>query len=104
VAHGVAQRRREFGIRTALGARPDDIVRLVLFRGVATVAAGLAAGVVLALGVTRLLRSVLYDVSPGDPVAFAGAAVLLAAVALAAHWLPARRAARVDPLSSLRSE
>ncbi|HYX20754.1 MAG TPA: FtsX-like permease family protein, partial [Thermoanaerobaculia bacterium] len=104
VAHGVAQRRREFGIRTALGARPDDIVRLVLVRGAGTVASGLAAGVLLAIGLTRLLRSVLYDVRPGDPLALAGAAVLLAAVAVAAHWIPARRAARTDALEALRSE
>ncbi len=104
VAHGVARRRREFGIRTALGARPGDIVRLVLVRGAGTVAAGLGGGVLAALALTRLLRSVLYEVSPGDPVALAGAAALLAAVAGAAHWLPARRASRLDPRVALGSE
>ena len=76
----------------------------MLARGAGTVASGLAAGVIAAFGLTRLLRSLLYEVHPGDPVALAGAVVVLAAVALAAHWLPARRAARVDPSVALRSE
>ena len=79
-------------------------MRLVLSSGAGAVAAGLAAGAGAALVLMRLMRSVLYEVSPGDPVAIAGAAAVLAAVALAAHWLPARRASRVDPLVALKSE
>jgi ABC-type antimicrobial peptide transport system permease subunit len=104
VAHAVGQRTREIGIRMALGATPRDIRRLVLSSGTAVVAAGLAAGVATALAVMRLLSSLLYEVSPRDPLALSAAAVALGAVALAAHWIPARRAARVAPLEALREE
>jgi putative ABC transport system permease protein len=104
VSHGVGQRTREIGIRMALGATPRDIRRLILSSGTAVVAGGLAAGIACALAVMRLLRSLLYDVSPRDPVALAAAAAILGAVALAAHWLPARRAARVAPVEALREE
>jgi len=88
----------------ALGATPRDIRRLVLSSGAAVVAAGLAAGVAAALAVMRLLSSLLYEVSPRDPLALSAAAVALGAVALAAHWIPARRAAHVAPLEALREE
>jgi len=104
VSHGVGQRTREIGIRVALGARRADVMRLVFSSGAATVGAGLAVGVAAAVALMRFLRSVLYEVSPSDPVALAGAAVVLALVALAAHWLPARRAARLDPVAALKSE
>ena len=104
VSHAVSQRTREIGIRVALGATRRDVMRLVLSSGAGAVAAGLAAGAGAALVLMRLMRSVLYEVSPGDPVAIAGAAAVLAAVALAAHWLPARRASRVDPVVALKSE
>jgi len=104
VAHAVGQRTREIGIRMALGATPRDIRRLVLSSGAAVVAAGLAAGVAAALAVMRLLSSLLYEVSPRDPLALSAAAVALGAVALAAHWIPARRAAHVAPLEALREE
>jgi putative ABC transport system permease protein len=104
VAHAVGQRTREIGIRVALGATPRDIRRLILSSGTAVVAGGLAAGVACALAVMRLLRSLLYEVSPGDPLALSAAAAILGAVALAAHWLPARRAARVAPVEALREE
>jgi putative ABC transport system permease protein len=104
VAHAVGQRTREIGIRIALGATPRDIRRLVLSSGTALVGVGLAAGVAAALAVMRLLRSLLYEVSASDPLALALAAGTLGAVALAAHWLPARRAARVAPLEALREE
>ncbi len=104
VSHGVGQRTREIGIRVALGARPADVMRLVLSSGAATVGVGLAAGVVAAVALMRFIRSVLYEVSPSDPAALAGAAAVLGLVALAAHWLPARRASRVDPVVALKSE
>ncbi len=104
IAQSVAQRRREIGIRIALGASPGNVVRLVLSGGAALVGLGLAGGIAGALGAGRFLSGILYGVGPGDPVSLAGAAALLALVALAAHWLPARRAARVDPIAALRSE
>jgi ABC-type antimicrobial peptide transport system permease subunit len=104
VAHSVGQRTREIGIRIALGAAPRDIVRLVLAGGAGLIAAGLGAGLLGALGASRFLSAILYEVGPGDPASLAAAAILLAAVAFAAHWLPARRAARVDPMTALRSE
>ncbi len=104
VSHGVGQRTREIGIRVALGARPADVMRLVLSSGAASVGLGLASGMLAALALMRFLRSVLYEISPTDPVALAGAVAVLAAVAVAAHWLPARRASRLDPVVALKSE
>ncbi len=104
VSHAVAQRTREIGIRVALGATRRSVARLVLASGLATIGIGLAAGLVAAVALMQLLRSVLYEVSPNDPLALAGAVLVLAAVALAAHWLPARRAAKVDPVVALRAE
>ncbi|MET0618998.1 MAG: ABC transporter permease [Thermoanaerobaculia bacterium] len=104
VAHSVGQRTREIGIRMALGATPRDIARLVLVGGSGLIAAGLAAGLLGALGASRFLSAILYEVRPGDPVSLAAAAAVLAAAAFAAHWLPARRAARLDPMTALRTE
>ncbi|HEX2188843.1 MAG TPA: ABC transporter permease [Longimicrobiaceae bacterium] len=104
VAYGVAQRTREFGIRLALGAESRDLVRMVVRRGVALAATGVGLGLLGALGVSRLMRGVLYGVEPGDPGTFAAVALLLLGVALLASWLPARRATRVDPMTALRSE
>ncbi len=104
VSHAVGQRKREIGIRVALGATPRDIRRLVLSSGTAVIGAGLGVGLIAALAVARLMRSLLYEVSPRDPGALALAASTLAAVAFAAHWLPARRAARVAPVEALREE
>jgi putative ABC transport system permease protein len=104
LASSVSQRRRELGVRIALGAKPADVYRLVIGEGARLAVAGLAAGAALALIVTRTLSALLYEVSASDPVTFAGAAVLLFAVAAAAGYLPARRATRVDPVEALRAE
>jgi len=104
VAFSVAQRTREIGVRVALGARTASVVGMVLQKCVVWVVAGLGAGLLIALGAARVLGSLLYGVSPHDPVAYAAAAVGLLLAALAAAWLPALRAARVDPVVALRSE
>jgi putative ABC transport system permease protein len=104
MAYGVAQRTREFGIRLALGARPGEVLTLVLRSGLALITAGLIAGVVAGAFATRLLRSALYGVDPLDPATFAGVAAMLVVVATVASYVPARRATRVDPIAALRSE
>jgi ABC-type antimicrobial peptide transport system permease subunit len=93
ISYTVGQRTSEMGIRLALGARGADVTRLVVW-----------LGVVLSLAATRALRSQLFQVEPNDPVTLAAVSALLVAVALVASWLPARRAARVDPMSALRAE
>jgi ABC-type antimicrobial peptide transport system permease subunit len=104
VAYVAAQRRRELGVRVALGARAADVRRLVLGRGLAPAALGLAAGLAGALAAGRVLAAQLYGVRPTDPATFAAVAALLAAVAVAAAWAPARRAARTDPAEVLRAD
>jgi predicted permease len=104
VSYVVSQRQREIGVRVALGAAPGGVVALMLRRGMLPVAAGLAAGIVIALAATRLLGSLLYDVSATDPLTFVAVAVLLGGVGLLASYLPSRRAARVDPTVTLRME
>ena len=104
LAYLVDQRRREFGIRVALGARSGDVLALVLRQGSIPVAAGMLAGIAGAVALTRLLKSLLYQVSPTDPLIFASVPAALVAIALLAMLVPARRAARVDPLDSLRQE
>jgi putative ABC transport system permease protein len=104
VSFDVSRRTQEFGIRMALGARPANVMRSVLAQGGRLVLLGTAAGALGALGLTRYLKTLLYEVSATDPAALAGAAALLGLVALAALWLPARRATRVDPAMALRSE
>jgi putative ABC transport system permease protein len=104
VAYVVAQQTREIGIRMALGATWSTIVGLVLRRGGVLVAAGVVAGGVVAAAAGRLIESMLFDVSPFDPVAFAAAAAALTVAALAACIVPARRAARIDPMEALRHE
>lgn len=103
-AYAVEERRREVGIRMALGARAPQVVALVLRNTQTTVAIGLAVGMVLAGAAAPLLRSYLYGLSPYDPIAYAQVAVILAGAAALATWLPARRATRVDPAEALRAE
>jgi putative ABC transport system permease protein len=100
----VAERTREIGIRVALGSDPPAVRRLVLGQGMVPVAWGLAAGLLAALGLTRALASQLVGVSPVEPLTLAAVATLLAMVALAACYLPARRATSVDPMVALRHE
>jgi predicted permease len=104
LALAVNQRWNEIGIRVALGAKPANIVAMILRQGMALVLAGLALGVLSALALTRLMRTLLFEVEPTDPATFAAVSVVLAAVALAACYLPARRALCVDPLAALRQE
>ena len=104
ISHMVLQRTREIGIRVALGAQRRDIMRMVLRQGIRATLAGVAVGVVAGLALTRLLRSLLFGVTPGDWLTFLSVALLLLVVALAACSIPARRATRVDPIVALRYE
>jgi putative ABC transport system permease protein len=102
VGYSVSQRTQEMGIRMALGAERGDILRLVLWQGLAPACAGIAIGVAASLVLTRLMAKMLYHVSASDPATFVGCAALFAAVAILASYLPARRATRVDPMVALR--
>jgi putative ABC transport system permease protein len=104
IAYGVVQRTREFGIQLALGASHATVLRGVLRRGLALVGVGVLAGVIGAAAFTRVLGALLYEVSATDPAVFGGIVALLAAVGVAASYLPARRATRVDPAVALRAE
>ena len=103
-AYGVTQRTREIGVRLALGAQGEDVVRLAVTQAVRATAIGGAIGLVAALGLGRAVASLLFGVTPLDPLSLTGGIVLLLAVAALASWLPARRAARVDPMEALRTE
>jgi len=104
ISYAVSQRTAEFGLRMALGAQRGDLMRLVLAQGARLVLPGAAAGVVLALALGRAMKSLIYGVRPDDPVTFSAVAGIVLAVALAASWLPARRAAKADPMQALRTE
>jgi ABC-type antimicrobial peptide transport system permease subunit len=104
LAYSVEQRRREVGVRVAIGASPREILHLVVGEGLRLTATGLALGVVLALGLTRYLTTLLFGVRPTDPLVYLGVGALLLAVAAGASVAPARRAMRLDPVVALREE
>jgi predicted permease len=104
LAYLVSQRQREIGVRIALGARPGDVSRMIVRRGLALAGGGVAVGLVGAFALTGAMRGILYGIAPSDPVTFVGVAVVLLAVAALASWLPARRAAGIDPVAALRAE
>src|ERR1035438_1467790 len=104
LSYEVSRRTREIGIRSALGAHRRDLLLLVVGQGIAVALVGLAIGVVAALGVTRYMQSMLYGVRPTDPFTYVATALLVVMVALLAGYLPARRAAGVDPMVALRCE
>lgn len=104
LSYAVSQRTSEIGMRVALGARSEDVIRMVLRQGLAIAVVGLASGMALSLALTRWMASLLHGVSPRDPLTFVLVPVVLLVVALLATYLPARRAARVDPMDALRAE
>jgi predicted permease len=104
LSYEVSRRTREIGIRMALGARRESVLKLVLRQGIVLAIVGAAVGIGVALGVMRYLTSMLYDVHANDPLTMIAVSVLLTLVALAACWIPARRATRVDPIVALRYE
>jgi hypothetical protein len=104
ISYIVTQRRKEIGVRIALGAQRSDVLGMVLRQGALLSGLGVATGAVASLAMTRLLEGLVFGVSTADPLAFLGVIMLLVSVALVASWVPARRAARVDPLLALRSE
>jgi putative ABC transport system permease protein len=104
MAYAVTQRRREIGVRMALGAERRDVLRLVLTRALRIIVAGVIVGLAAAAGVTRVLQTFLFGVTPTDPIAFTIVTLLLMAAGLLAAWLPARRATRIDPSAALRAE
>jgi ABC-type antimicrobial peptide transport system permease subunit len=103
-AYSVARRTREIGIRMALGARPGEVLRLIMREGSIMLFCGIALGLLLAGATGKILSGMLYEVGALDPIAFTAAPLLLAAAALIATWLPARRAASLNPVEALRYE
>jgi ABC-type antimicrobial peptide transport system permease subunit len=104
VAYAISQRTAEIGLRMALGARRGDILRVILNEAARIVIAGVGAGLLGSLLLTRFLQTMLFDIKPTDPLTFGALTILLAGVALLASFIPARRASRIDPLLALRHE
>jgi ABC-type antimicrobial peptide transport system permease subunit len=104
IAYAVSQRTREIGLRIALGARGGDVIRMVMRHAAGMTALGLTAGLAIALAASRYLGSFLFEVSANDPATFAGVAGTMVVVSLLASYIPARRAARVDPVVALRAD
>jgi len=104
MANLVAERNREIGVRLTLGARREDILQMIMGRAAVLTGAGVVIGIVLAAGLARMVANLLFGVRPGDPVVFVTTTVAIVAVAFLATWAPARRAASVDPVESLRAE
>jgi putative ABC transport system permease protein len=104
VAYAVSRRTREIGIRMAVGANPGDVLRMILGQGMVFTAIGVGVGLAIAFLASRVLTDFVVGVSPHDPAIFLSVPVILAAVMIAACWLPARRAARIDPTLALRQE
>jgi ABC-type antimicrobial peptide transport system permease subunit len=104
ISYTVSQRRREIGIRVALGAQPGDLRWLFVRYGLALAGAGTIAGLAAAAGLTRLMKSVLFGISPVDPLTYTAVPLVLVAATVLASYLPARRAAAVDPVETLRAE
>ncbi|HSS97038.1 MAG TPA: FtsX-like permease family protein, partial [Terriglobales bacterium] len=104
MSYVVSQRTGEFGIRTALGAAPGNILRLVLAQGITTIFAGVVVGMAGAFALTRMLHSLVFGLSTNDPLTFAGVALVMTVVSLLACYIPARHAAKVDPMVALRYE
>jgi putative ABC transport system permease protein len=103
-AYAIGQRTHEIGIRMALGAQRRDVLRLIVGEGATLVISGIVIGLLGGLALTRLMRSMLFEVKPADPATYVAVAFLLALVALLACYVPARRAARVEPMAALRQE
>src|SRR5262249_11750501 len=104
MSYNVTQRVHEIGVRMALGARPSDVTRMVVRNGALVALAGVAVGLGLTLPLSRLIRGMLFGVGAADPATYAVIASALILAAVLASWLPARRAARVDPMVALRAE
>ena len=104
LSYSVSQRIHEIGIRAALGATQRDILRMVVGEGLLLTSIGLGIGILAALGLTRLLVSILYGIRPRDPLTFVGLSLMLACVSVLATYVPARRATKIDPMSAVRHE
>ncbi len=104
LSYAVTQRTREIGVRMALGAQPSQLVKLFVSEGAILVAAGTIVGIFVALAVGRLLRSLLFETAPGDLISAAMSVGAIACFGIAAVWVPARRASKVDPMSALRAD